>query len=81
MLCYVDAYPVYNSTKEALATCQNNLDYGWANYLKNGMLPNNLLVGWSWTPANNKVESLSAFAYAAEYAVLANYQYKANEEQ
>jgi hypothetical protein len=72
---------VYNGTKEALATFQNNLDYGWANYLKNGMLPNNLLVGWSWTPANNKVESLSAFAYAAEYAALANYQYKANEEQ
>ena len=78
---YVEAYPVYNGTKEAITTFQNNLDYGWANYLKNGMLPNNLLVGWSWTPANNKVESLSAFAYAAEYAVLANYQYKAIEDK
>ena len=78
---YTEAYPIYKGTDEAIATFQNNLDYGWANYLKNGILPTNLLVGWSWTAANNKVEGMFTFAYAAEYAELANYQYKVNENK
>ena len=77
---YAEAYNQYDGTREALTTFQNNLDFAWANYLKNGMLPVNLLVGWSWTSANNNIESMYTFAYAAEYAVLANYQRKVYEE-
>jgi hypothetical protein len=63
----------------ALNTYQANLDYAWANFQKDGILPINLLVGWSQTTTNNNVESMFTFAYAAEYAVLANYQRKVFE--
>ena len=58
---------------------QANLNYAWAKYMKNGTLPVNLLVGWSQTAVNNKVEAMFSFAYASEYAVLANCQRKITE--
>lgn len=77
---YAEAYQQHPGTKEALATFQANLDYAWANHRRQGLLPTNLLVGWSMSQANNNVESLSTFAYASEYAVLANWQ-RARGEQ
>lgn len=77
---YAEAYPQYQGTKTALDTFQGNLDYAWANYRRGGLLPVNLLVGWSMSKVNNNVESMFTFAYASEYAVLANWQRGVNEE-
>lgn len=71
---YVDAYPVYDSASTAIGSFQKNLDYAYAEYLYKNMLPVNLLVGWSWTKANNNVEAMFTFAFAAEYATLARHE-------
>ena len=40
------------------------------------MLPTNLLVGWNKAErTKNNVEGMFTFAFAAEYAVLANYEW------
>ncbi len=71
---YLDAYGQKIDSKDALESYQANLDYGYANYLYKGMLPVNLLVGWSWTKANNNIEALFSFAFISEYAMLAHYE-------
>jgi hypothetical protein len=53
---------------------QRNLDYGYDNFLHEGFLPTNLLVGWSRENNNNRVEGMFTFAFAAEYAILARYE-------
>ena len=55
---------------------QDNLDFGWENYLKNGMLPISLLAGWNKDSSKNEVNLMYTFARAAEYANLAVYQLK-----
>lgn len=77
---YAEAYPQYNGTREPLLSFRDNLDYAWANFRRSGQLPNNLLVGWNISKPSNNVEALSAFAYASEYAVLANWHDNTNEE-
>lgn len=72
---YADALAYTATAREQLDHFQGNLDFAWANYLYRGFLPTNLLVGWSWTNANNKVEGMFTFAYASEYAMLANTQW------
>ena len=64
----------------AAASCieafQNNLDYAYEIYQYKHMLPTNLLVGWYKAEKNkNNVEGMFTFAFAAEYAVLANYEW------
>lgn len=71
---YVDAYPVFQYTDICINTFQHNLDYGYDHFLHNGFLPTNLLVGWSLTSANNKVEAMFTFSFASEYATLARYK-------
>lgn len=71
---YVDVYPAYDGVAEYIDTFQQNLDYGYENYLHEGFLPTNLLVGWSREPNNNRTEGMFSFAFAAEYAVLARYE-------
>ena len=44
------------------------------------MLPTNLLVGWSLTKANNNVEGMFTFAFAAEYAALAKYELQKGDD-
>jgi hypothetical protein len=53
---------------------QKNLDYGYDNFLYEGFLPTNLLVGWSLDNGKNNTEGMFNFAFAAEYAVLARYE-------
>jgi hypothetical protein len=74
MLGYVDAYSVYQGAEPCVASFQNNLDYGYDNFLRSDTLPANILVGWSTTSGNNQIEALTTFAYAAEYAKLAEYE-------
>lgn len=79
MTGYAEAWQQGTAALNGLKSFQANLDYAWANYLTAGTLPTNLLVGWSQTASNNKTEGMFAFAYASEYAMLANCQRKINE--
>jgi predicted alpha-1,6-mannanase (GH76 family) len=71
---YVDFYPAYEPAGTYIDSFQKNLDYGYDNYLYEGFLPTNLLVGWSREDAKNNTEGMFNFAFAAEYAVLARYE-------
>lgn len=80
MRAYVDIYPAYKNVEACIESFQKNLDYGYDNFLYKGFLPSNLLVGWSHDNANNRMEGMFTFAFAAEYAVLAKYELeKANK--
>lgn len=69
---YVEAYPVYNPVSPYIQTFQQNLDYGYDNFLQNGLLPPDLLQGWN--EDNQHVEGMFEFAFAAVYALLAEYE-------
>ena len=71
---YVDVYPAFSTTATYIDSFQRNLDYGYENFLHEGFLPTNLLVGWSRDNGNNNTEGMFNFAFAAEYAVLSQYQ-------
>ena len=70
---YVDFFPAYSKSSDYINTFQQNLDYGYENFLHNGFLPTNLLVGWSQNNSNNNTEGMFSFTFAAEYAVLSRY--------
>ena len=78
MRAYADAVP-YDNAKNAdfcLDVFQENLDYAYDKYLRDGFLPNNILDGWSYkdgdsTKENDKTKGFHQLAYASEYAVLA----------
>ncbi len=77
---YIDLYPFYNNISICIGSFQNNLDYAYANNLRNGFLPPNLLNTWDSSenapggnpPANVVVHA--TFSYATEYATLARYE-------
>lgn len=71
---YADAAPVYSKAGEYAEAFQANLDYAYSNFLYNHMLPPNLLVGWNPDRGRNNMEAMFTFAFAAEYASLAEYQ-------
>jgi hypothetical protein len=71
---YVDAYPAYGTVAGYIDSFQKNLDYGYDNFLYEGFLPTNLLVGWNRDNGKNNTEGMFNFAFAAEYAVLARYE-------
>ncbi|MDR3062168.1 MAG: glycoside hydrolase family 76 protein [Dysgonamonadaceae bacterium] len=80
MRAYADIYPAYKNVDVCLESFQKNLDYAYDNFCYKGFLPTNLLVGWSRDNANNRIEGMFTFAFAAEYAVLAKYELgKANK--
>ncbi|MBK1441275.1 hypothetical protein JHJ32_14845 [Parapedobacter sp. ISTM3] len=72
MRAYVAAYPFYDQVGPYINTYQQNLDYGYDNFLHNGLLPPDLLQGWN--EDNHNVEGMFEFAFAAEYALLAGYE-------
>lgn len=71
---YAEVYPEYVNVAPYLESFQKNLDYGYENFLYEGFLPTNLLVGWSRDNSNNRTEGMFNFAFAAEYAVLSQYE-------
>ena len=76
---YVDAYPSHTAAASCIEAFQNNLDYAYENYQYKKMLPTYLLAGWYKAERNrNDVEGMFTFAFAAEYAVLANYEWSKN---
>lgn len=74
MRSYFDAYPFCNDATEALGSFQMNLDYGYKNFLTEGFLPDNLLVGWESNGDSNNIEAMFTFSFIAEYAILARYE-------
>lgn len=73
---YVDIYPKYEKAIDYINSFQRNLDYGYDNYLEEGILPYDLLEGWGQRTSDNNVEALSSFALATQYAVLSQIQDK-----
>ncbi|MCG8305753.1 MAG: glycoside hydrolase family 76 protein [Cytophagales bacterium] len=71
---YVEVCPEYDAVAAYIDSFQQNLDYGYDNFLYKGFLPTNLLVGWSQNNNNNRTEGMFNFAFAAKYAVLARYE-------
>jgi predicted alpha-1,6-mannanase (GH76 family) len=71
---YVDVFPSYETAGDYIDSFQKNLDYGYDNFLHEGFLPTNLLVGWSRDNSKNNTEGMFSFAFAAEYATLARYE-------
>lgn len=74
MRAYVEFQPYCGGMSDYIATFQQNLDYGYGNYLQNGILPTNLLAGWDEDIAKNNTEGMFSFTFAAEYALLAQYE-------
>jgi hypothetical protein len=71
---YVDIHPACQKVADYLNSFQQNLDYGYNNFLHDGILPTNLLKGWNEDEINNRTEGMFSFAFAAQYAVLARYE-------
>ncbi|HHV86050.1 MAG TPA: hydrolase [Petrimonas sp.] len=72
----IDIYPYYKDAAAYIDTFQRNLDYGYENFRYKGFLPVNLLTGWNQNPGDNQVEGMFSFAFAAEYALLSQYELK-----
>lgn len=71
---YVEAAGSYAQAGIYAEAFQANLDYAYDKFLYNHMLPPNLLVGWNQDRGRNNMEAMFTFAFAAEYASLAEYQ-------
>lgn len=73
---YADVYPSHATAEKYLEAFQSNLDYAYDKFRYEHMLPTNLLVGWNKSDrSKNNVEGMFTFAFAAEYAVLASYEW------
>ncbi len=70
---YVDIYPSDRNAGKSIESFQQNLDHGY-KFLYRGTLPPDLLQGWSVDQEKNKTEGMFSFTFAAEYAILAQYQ-------
>ncbi|WP_206082190.1 glycoside hydrolase family 76 protein [Maribellus sediminis] len=71
---YVDVYPHIKAVDPYISSFQQNLDYGYAHFSKNSILPTDLLKGWKADTAKNQTEGMFSFAYAAAFAVLSKYE-------
>ena len=70
---WIDAGTYYEGAADACRSIQDNLDWAWKKHLYQDMLPANLLGGWKEETAKNYVEAMFTFAFASEYAYLADY--------
>ncbi|WP_286880465.1 glycoside hydrolase family 76 protein [Proteiniphilum sp. UBA7639] len=71
---FIDLYPYYKNVGAYIDTFQQNLDYGYENYFYKGFLPTNLLMGWDNDISKNDTEGMFSFTFAAEYALLSQYE-------
>ena len=70
---YAEAYPLCASAADGLKAFQDNLDYGYGNFLQGDMLPVNPLGGWNRDHSKCDTEAMFTFASATEYAILASH--------
>ena len=68
---YTAIFPNYSRAGLYAKSFQDNLDYGYTHFLKDGFLPNDLLGGWANDKSKNDLEGMFMFTYAAQYATLA----------
>ncbi len=88
MRAYVDAHTynttIYNGkshTQNALESFQQNLDYAYEHYNRSGMLPINLLGGWSLSTGDPDVtKGFHQMAFASELAMLAVWHQRVAQE-
>lgn len=73
MRAYAEVYPIHATTATYLGAYQQNLDHAYDNFLYRGILPADLLGGWT-NNGNENVEGMFTFAFAGEYAILARYE-------
>ncbi|UZJ63496.1 glycoside hydrolase family 76 protein [Sphingobacterium sp. KU25419] len=70
-------FNIYTYDKKAgsyMESFQKNLDYGYDHFLKDGFLPTDLLTGWNPDKNKNNLEGMFMFTYAAQYAILSQYE-------
>lgn len=71
---YVEMHPSYSNVEAYINTYQQNLDYAYKNFLYEGVMPANLLLGWENNKNDNNMEGMFSFAFAAEYAILSQFE-------
>lgn len=71
---FLDIYPYYKNVAPYINSFQQNLDYGFDNFLYKGFLPSNLLTGWNQNENNNQIEGMFSFTFISEYALLSQYE-------
>ena len=78
MRSYFELYPSHATAKQYINSFQQNLDYGYKNFQYEGLLPDNLLLGWNTNKNDNNIEGMFIFTFAAEYAILSQYELENN---
>lgn len=78
---YLDMYPTHPIATTYIESFQKNLDYGFSQFNEQGLLPTDLLNGWREEKAGKGVEGMFQFTFAAEYAVLARFNYQNNHSK
>ncbi len=78
---FIDVYDNHIEAASAITSFQRNLDYGYSKFKNEGLLPTNLLKGWSDSHEGDGVEGMFQFTFAAEYALLARYEFENNINQ
>lgn len=71
---FLQISPVFEKAGSYMDSFQQNLDYGYTHFLRSGLLPQNLLGGWHADKDKNNLEGMFMFAYAAQYAMLSQYE-------
>ncbi|WP_086949607.1 glycoside hydrolase family 76 protein [Sphingobacterium sp. JB170] len=73
---FIDVYKSHSGATDAIASFQQNLDYGYSQFKQEGLLPADLLSGWDDLANGNGVEGMFQFTFATEYALLARYEFE-----
>lgn len=71
---YVDFLPLDKSAESYIDAFKQNLDYANKHYVKDGLLPTDLLGGWEAEQSKNNLEGMFMFSYASQYALFAQSQ-------
>ena len=71
----LDVYNYSPSVSKSIELFNDNLDYAWTHYRREGMLPDALVEGWG---SVKKMMVQTPFALASDYAMLVKYRLRAD---